>query len=57
MKRRDATIALAVLTVAPFAGHGQPTGRPYRIGFLGLSSASDYAPYLNAFLQGLREPE
>ena len=27
----------------------------YRIGFLGLSSASDYAPYLNAFLQGLRE--
>ena len=27
----------------------------YRIGFLGLSSASDYAPNLKAFLQGLRE--
>ena len=39
----------------PFAGEAQPTGKSYRIGFLGLSSPSDYSPNLNAFLQGLRE--
>jgi putative tryptophan/tyrosine transport system substrate-binding protein len=55
MKRRQATVALAVLGVVPFAGEGQPTARSHRVGFLGLSSPSDYAPYLNAFLQGLRE--
>lgn len=55
MKRRETTIALAVLAVVPFSGEAQPTGKSYRIGFLGLTSPSDYAPFLNAFLQGLRE--
>ena len=55
MKRREATIALVLLAVVPFTGEAQPTGKSYRIGFLGLSSASDYAPLLNAFLLGLRE--
>lgn len=55
MNRRQATYALTALAVAPFAAGAQPTARAYRIGFLGLSSPSDYAPYLNAFLQGLRE--
>src|SRR5262245_53869222 len=54
MKRRQATIALGLLGLVPLAADAQPTGKPYRIGFLGLSSAADYAPYLNAFLQGLR---
>jgi len=55
MKRREATIAIVVLAVVPFAGEAQPTARSYRIGFLGLASATDYALFLNAFLQGLRE--
>jgi putative ABC transport system substrate-binding protein len=55
MKRRHATIALVMLAAMPFAGKAQPTGKSYRIGFLGLSSDVDYAPYLSAFLQGLRE--
>ena len=53
MKRREATIAFGLLAVVPFAGEAQPTGESHRIGFLGLSSASDYAPLLNAFLFGL----
>jgi putative ABC transport system substrate-binding protein len=55
MKRREATIALVLLAVVPFAGQAQPTRKSYRIGFLGLSSASEYKPNLDAFLQGLRE--
>ncbi len=55
MKRREATIAIVVLAAVPFAGEAQPTRKSYRIGFLGLSSATDYAPFLDAFLQGLRE--
>jgi len=55
VKRREATIALFALGVASVVAKAQPAGMSYRIGFLGLSSASDYAPYLNAFLQGLRE--
>jgi putative ABC transport system substrate-binding protein len=55
MKRREATIALVALGVLSFAGEAQPPGKSYRIGFLGVSSASDYAPNLKAFLQGLRE--
>src|SRR5580765_3469946 len=55
MKRREATIAFVVLAAAPFAGKAQPTRKLYRIGFLGLSSPLDYAPYVDAFLQGLRE--
>ena len=55
MKRREATIALVALGVLSFAAKAQPQGKSYRIGFLGLSSPSDYAPNLNAFLQGLRE--
>ena len=53
MKRRDATIALAMLAVAPHAARAQP--KVFRIGFLGLSSPADYAPFLSAFLAGLRE--
>ena len=55
MKRRQATIATAALVFMPLVSGAQPAGKSYRIGFLGLSSAADYAPYLNAFLQGLRD--
>lgn len=55
MNRREATTALVALGAMPFVAEAQPTGKLPRIGFLGLSSASDYAAALKAFLQGLRE--
>jgi putative ABC transport system substrate-binding protein len=55
MKRREATIALAVLAGASFAIGAQQARKMHRIGFLGVTSTSDYAPYLDAFRQGLRE--
>lgn len=53
MNRREATIALLALGMGS-AAEAQPTAKVHRIGFLGLSSASDYAPYLNGFREGLR---
>jgi len=47
-------MALALLIAAPVAAESQPA-KKYRIGFLGLSSAADYAPNLQAFHQGLRD--
>jgi hypothetical protein len=52
--RRQFLIATGALLAAPLAAEAQPA-RSYRLGFLGLTSASDYAPYVNAFLLGLRE--
>ena len=43
------------LLAAPFAAEAQQAGKMYRIGFLGLSSAEDYAENLRAFRQGLRD--
>ena len=39
----------------PFPAVAQPAGRTYRIGFLGGASAAGYAPFVNAFVQGLQE--
>lgn len=55
MNRRGATLALIVLAAVPAAGRAQRTGKVYRVGFLGVLSASDYPDSLNAFLEGLRE--
>jgi len=56
MTSRRAFLAGAVTVLAaPLAGESQLTGKVYRIGFLGSSSASDYAPSLQAFRLGLRE--
>jgi putative ABC transport system substrate-binding protein len=44
-----------VLAAVPLAGEAQATGKSYRIGFLGLTSATDYAQSLKAFFQGLRD--
>ena len=38
---------------SPLAVEAQPQGKVYRIGFLGLSSAADYATLVEAFRQGL----
>jgi ABC-type uncharacterized transport system substrate-binding protein len=49
-------VVLAVgLTLAPFAAWGQQAVKAHRIGFLGTSSAADYAVFLKAFRQSLRD--
>jgi putative ABC transport system substrate-binding protein len=53
-RRAFLAAALPILT-APCAAEAQPVRKAYRIGFLGVSSASDYAANLKAFLLGLRE--
>jgi len=40
---------------APLTGEAQQAGRVYRIGFLGATSASGYAPQVQAFRRGLRD--
>jgi putative ABC transport system substrate-binding protein len=55
MNRREATLALLALGIVTSGVRAQQAGKPYRIGFLGLSSPTDYAPYLKAFQDGLRE--
>ena len=55
MNRREATIALMALAAVPLAGGAQGTAKRHRIGFLGLTTAADYAQYLDASLQGLRD--
>jgi putative ABC transport system substrate-binding protein len=47
-------LALGVLAV-PLGGDAQEPGKVPRVGFLGPRSRSDGAPFLDAFLQGLRE--
>lgn len=54
--RRKLLIALgAGVIAAPFAVFGQQKGKARRIGFLGASSASGYAPQVEALRAGLRD--
>ena len=49
-------VALAISILAmPLAAEAQQAGRVYRIGFLGATSASGYAPQVQAFRGGLRD--
>jgi putative ABC transport system substrate-binding protein len=49
-------VVLAVgIFLAPFAAWGQQAAKTHRIGFLGTSSAADYAVFLKAFRQSLRD--
>jgi len=45
----------AVLLAAPFVAEAQERGKVPRVGFLGPRTRADAAPYLDAFLLGLRE--
>lgn len=55
MQRRQATVACMALALSsPAARAQQPARKAYRVGFLGLSSATDYAAAVNAFREGLR---
>ena len=53
--RRIPLMLVFALTLAPLGAEPQQAAKVYHIGFLGLSSARDYAPNLEAFRQGLRD--
>jgi len=53
--RRRLILGAAAVLLAPRAGHGQPTGKMQRIGFLGSTSRRAHGPFLDAFRAGLRE--
>ena len=56
MERRAFLQAVAGgLLAAPLAAEGQEAGKGPRVGFLGPRTRADAAPYLDAFLVGLRE--
>ena len=55
MRRRRATVAFMALAIASPAARAQPARKVHRLGFLGLSSATEYAAAVKAFREGLRE--
>ncbi len=55
--RRFLLTSVAGVLAAPLAGEAQQAGKVWRAGFLGTLSASDYAVFLKAFRQGLRDLE
>jgi putative ABC transport system substrate-binding protein len=55
MRRRAFVCGAAAVLAVPPDSRAQQAGKVYRIGFLGLSSSSDYAANLSAFRQGLRD--
>jgi len=55
MKRREfITFIGGAAAIWPFAAHAQQSAMPL-VGLLGSATASDWAPYVNAFHQGLRD--
>jgi putative ABC transport system substrate-binding protein len=55
LNRRDTIVALLALSAAPPASVAQPRGKVWRIGFLGVTSASGYVSELEAIRQRFRE--
>jgi putative tryptophan/tyrosine transport system substrate-binding protein len=55
MNRRAFIAGVVSVLGVPLAGEAQQPGKVPRVGFLGPRSRSDGTPYLDAFLQGLRE--
>ena len=54
--RRRVLFALgASALTAPFGSFAQQQGKVWRIGFLGVSTQADLAPFLDVFRQALRE--
>lgn len=49
-----AAILTLTLAAVPSAGHAQPTGKPYRIGFLGNTTEALEANLVGPFREGLR---
>lgn len=55
MDRRQATIALAALGIGARHVIAQPAIARRRVAFLGVSSAREYAPLVDAFIRSLRD--
>jgi putative ABC transport system substrate-binding protein len=55
VQRRAFLMGPLALLAAPLAAEAQESGKAPRIGVLGPRTRSDAAPFLDAFLQGLRE--
>ena len=55
MNRRDAVLALAAASAAPFAVRAQPATRPVRIGYLSMTSPERDRQWVAALREGLRE--
>ena len=55
MNRRDTALALLALCAAPLASFAQQQGKVWRIGFLGIASASGYVKEMDAIRAGLRD--
>ena len=55
MDRRTFLMSSLVVLTAPRAASAQPTGKVYRIGFLGSANPSSWSTQIAALRQGLRE--
>ena len=55
MDRRSVLLGSLIVFAASRAASAQPTGRVYRIGFLGIANASSWESQIAALRQGLRE--
>jgi len=55
MRRIGLAVVLALSFLAPFVTDAQPTGKMYRVAFLGSTSPSGYAIQIEAFRGGLRD--
>ena len=55
MDRRQATLALAALGIGARHVIAQPAIARRRVAFLGVSSAREYAPLVDAFIRSLRD--
>jgi hypothetical protein len=54
MRRHGFITLLAGAAAWPLAARAQPTGKVYRIGYLGVTSYAEYAREIEALLRGLR---
>ena len=55
MRRREFILLTGSAALCSFSAHAQQAGKVPRIGYLGVTSASDRPPLLDTFRQGLRE--
>jgi putative ABC transport system substrate-binding protein len=56
MRRRDViSLLVGVAVASPLAAHAQPTAKVYRLGFLGVTTAVEFARQADALKSGLRQ--
>jgi putative tryptophan/tyrosine transport system substrate-binding protein len=55
LRRRDFIVLLGGFAACPRVASAQPSGKPYRIGFLGGTSYAEYGRLVDALRMGLRQ--